>query len=103
MILVSEEPDSSLKWHHTRGMRKFGRPDISVHNVPTELEDGVIDLCNRLIELQAFGHVVQDGQQVKMSSLPSGGVIRHAGDLEDPDFNNFHLDVSWPKPGRTKR
>jgi hypothetical protein len=103
VILVSEEPDSSLKWYHTRGMRKFGRPDISVHNVPTELEDGVIDLCNRLIELQAFGHVVQDGQQVKMSSLPSGGVIRHAGDLEDPDFNNFHLDVSWPKPGRTKR
>lgn len=103
VILVSEEPDSSLKWYHTRGMRKFGRPDISVHNVTTELEEGVIDLCNRLIEHQAFGHVVQDGQQIKMASLPSGGVIRHAGDLDDPDFNNFHLDLSWPKRGRTKR
>jgi hypothetical protein len=95
VILVSEENDPSLKWFHTRGMRKFGRPDISVHNVATDLEDGVIDLCNRLIEHQAFGHVVQDGQKIKMPSLPSGGVIRHGGDLDDPDFNNVHLDVSW--------
>ena len=103
VILFSEETDPSLKWFHTRGMRKFGRPDISVHNVSSELEDGVIDLCNRLIEHQAFGHVVRDGQQVKMASLPSGGVIRHRGDLDDPDFNNVHLDVSWQKGGRTKR
>ena len=40
VILVSEEDDPALKWFHTRGMRKFGRPDISVHNVPAELEDG---------------------------------------------------------------
>ena len=103
VILVSEEDDPSLKWFHTRGMRKFGRPDISVHNVASDLEDGVLDLCNRLIEHQAFGYVVQDGQQITMASLPSGGVIRYGGDLDDPDFNNFHLDVSWPKRGRTKR
>lgn len=97
VILVSEEKDPSSKWFHTRGMRKFGRPDISVRNVSTEFEDGVIDLCNRLIEHQAFGQVVEDGQQIRMTSLPSGGVIRHGGDLDDPDFNNVHLDVSWPK------
>lgn len=93
VILVSQEEDPSLKWFHTRGMRKFGRPDISVHNVSAILEDGVIDLCNRLIEHQAFGYVVPDGHQIRMVSLPSGGVIRHGGDLDDPDFNNFHLDV----------
>ena len=96
VILVSEEDDSSLSWFHTRGMRKFGRPDVSVHDVSSELEDGVIDLCNRLIEHQAFGLIVPDGQQVKMDSLPSGGVINHGGTLEDPDFNNFHLAVTWP-------
>ena len=103
VILVSDEEDPSLKWFHTRGMRKFGRPDISVHNVASNLQDGVIDLCNRLIEHQAFGHVVRDGQQVKMASLPSGGVIRHRGDLDDPDFNNVHLDVSWQEYGKTNR
>jgi hypothetical protein len=97
VILASEEDDPSLKWFHTRGMRKFGRPDISVHNVPNELEDGVIDLCTRLIEHQAFGLVVPDGQEVRMASLPAGGVFRRGGDVDDPDFNNVHLDVSWPK------
>jgi hypothetical protein len=97
VILVSEEEDPSLKWFHSRGMRKFGRPDISVHNVPASLEAGVIDLCNRMIEHQAFGHVVSDGQEIKMASLPSGAVIRHGGNLDDPDFNNVHLDVRWPK------
>lgn len=95
VILVSTEDDPELKWFHTRGMRKFGRPDISVHNVPAELENGVVDLCNRLIEHQAFGHVVPDGQEIRMASLPSGCVIRHGGDLDDPDFNNVHLDVRW--------
>ena len=92
VVLVSAE-DSSTKWFHTRGMRKFGRPDISVHNVPPELEDGAMDLCNRLIDYQASGHIVRDGQEVRLSSLPMGGVIHNAGDLEDPDFNNVHLDV----------
>ncbi len=95
-ILVSEEEDPSLSWYHTRGMRKFGRPDISVHNVASELEDGVIELCDRLIEHQALGYVVPDGQEVKMPSLPAGGVIHHGGELEDPNFNNVHIEVTWP-------
>lgn len=93
VILVSEEDDSPDKWFHTRGMRKFGRPDISVHNVSSDLEAGVTRLCNRLIELQASGQVIADGQSIRMESLPGGGVIHHAGDLDDPDFNNVHLEV----------
>ena len=96
VILVSEEDDSSLKWFHTRGMGKFGRPDISVHDVPTDREDAVIELCERMILYQAYGGVVPDGKTVKMSTLPDGGVMRHRGNLDDPDFNNVHLDVSWP-------
>lgn len=56
-----------------------------IRAVAIEPAVGVIDLCNRFI------------------ILPSGGVIRRGGDLADPDFNNFHLDISWPKRGRTKR
>jgi hypothetical protein len=76
-------------------MRKFGRPDVSVHGVSADVEDGVFDLCNRLIEHQAFGHVVPDGQEIRMASLPSGGVMHYGGNLDDPEFNNVHLDVSW--------
>lgn len=100
VTLVSAEDDPSLKWFHTRGMRKFGRPDISVHNVPVELEAGVTDLCKRLIAHQAFGYVVANGQEINMASLPGGGVIRHAGGMDDPDFNNVHLDVKLHDPAR---
>jgi hypothetical protein len=93
VLLVSDEEAAARKWYHTRGMRKFGRPDLSVHNVPVELEAGVIELCQRMIEYQAFGHVVSDGQRIQMVALPKGGVFRHAGDLDDPDFNNVHLEV----------
>jgi hypothetical protein len=98
VTLISNEDDASLKWFHTRGMRKFGRPDISVHNVPAELEDGVQDLCNQLIAYQAQGGVIRGGQEFNLPSLPCGGVLRHAGDLDDPDFNNFHIDVTLHLP-----
>lgn len=93
VILVSAEENSTSKWFHTRGMRKFGRPDISVHNVPPELEAGVLDLCNRLIEHLAFGNVIADGQKINLKSLPCRGVAYNGGDLDDPDFNNVHIEV----------
>lgn len=96
VILVSEDERPDCKWYHTRGMRKFGRPDISVRGVTPAYEEGVIDLCNRLIEYQAFGAVISHGQEVRMASLPPGGVMRHRGDVDDPDFNNIHIDISWP-------
>ena len=96
VVLASDEADTGLRWFHTRGMRKFGRPDVSVRGVPPEHEPAVTALCERLIEHQAFGAVVPDRHAVNMTSLPVGGVICHAGSLDDPEFNNLHLDVSWP-------
>src|SRR5262249_15782778 len=31
-VMFSEEAGGTL-WYHTRGMRKFGRPDLSIHKV----------------------------------------------------------------------
>ena len=64
VILTSEEPeDASLTWFHTRGMRRFGRPDLPVHRVSHEHREAVIDLCDRFIEFQAFGGVIEEGQE----------------------------------------
>jgi hypothetical protein len=95
-IMVSDEADSG-RWFHTRGMRKFGRPDISVRNVPEDHQEGVIDLCNRLIEFMAFGAVLEEGEKVRMRSLPEGLSCRHAGSFDDPDFNNVHIEYTYPK------
>lgn len=103
VILVSQEGDPALKWFHTRGMRNFGRRDVSVHGVPADREDDIVDLCNRLIEYPALGHVVSDGQEIQIKSLPTGGIMQHAGDVEEPDFNNAHLEVTWPNRELTRR
>lgn len=96
-ILVSEGDAAGTKWFHTRGMRKFGRPDVSVRDVPPEGREGVIDLCNRLIEMQAFGAIIPDGQPVRMRSLPPGVALRHGGSDDDPDFSNVHVEARYPR------
>jgi hypothetical protein len=102
VILTSQEEGQNdkterLTWFHTRGMRKFGRPDLSVHNVPARHYDAVIDLIGRFIELQALGDVISERQEIKMRSLPSGMTCRHQGHLDDPDFNNVHVEITMPR------
>jgi hypothetical protein len=94
-ILFSEGPEG--RWYHTRGLRKFGRPDLSVRNVPADYSKAAIDLCNRFIEMQALGGVIAEGQAIRMQSLPPGLVCHHAGSLDDPDFNNVHVEIQWPE------
>jgi hypothetical protein len=60
----------------------------------------VIDLCERFIELQAFGARIAEGQEVRMKTLPWGMTCHHAGDLDDPDFNNVHVEITPPAPER---
>src|SRR5437667_12446663 len=94
-ILHISAEESGGRWFHTRGMRKFGRPDLSLHNVPDEYERAAIELCNRFIELQAAGGRIPDGQEIQMPSLPGGLVCRHKGSLDDPDFNNVHVEIQF--------
>lgn len=100
VILTSDETDTGLPkpstWFHTRGMRKFGRPDISVHHVQQRYHSAVIELLNRFIEFQALGGVIEEGKEIRMKSLPTGMVCHHAGDLDDPDFNNVHVEITLP-------
>lgn len=93
MILVSEE--NGTKWYHTRGLRKFGRPDLSIHNVPEKYEEQVTDLIGRFIEYQGFGGIIPDGQKITMKSLPEGMWCKNEGDFEDLDFNNKHVEIYW--------
>ena len=100
VIQYSEEQggaDTNAFWFHTRGMKKFARPDLSVHGARAQNRDAVIDLLNRLVEAQAFGGVITEGQVIKMQSLPEGITCHHAGKLDDPDFNNTHIEIVWPK------
>ena len=93
ILLSPEEGGDARLWVHTRGMRKFGRPDVSVHGVAPSEKDGFIGLCNRLINGMALGGIVPEGQEVRVAGLPTGTTCHHQGDFEDPDFNNVHIEV----------
>jgi hypothetical protein len=97
VILFSEEQKPGRWWCHTRGLRQFGRPDLSLHDVSEDYKEAVIDLFNRFIELQAFGGLIGEGEEIVIATLPKGMRCHHKGHIEDPDFNNVHVEIVWPK------
>ena len=50
-------------------------------------------MFNRFILLQAEGARIAEGQEIRMASLPSGLTCHHAGRMDDPDFNNVHVEI----------
>jgi hypothetical protein len=93
VVILESEYERDRIWVHTRGLRKFGRPDLSIHGVTPRHRDAVHDLCDRFIELQALGGVIPEGTPVRMKRLPEGLTCHHEGTLEDPEFNNVHVEI----------
>jgi hypothetical protein len=96
VILVTGEDHPGRFWFHTRGLRQFGRPDLSIHHVCNKYKEAVIDLFNRLIEFQAFGGVIEEGREITMGTIPPGLRCYQRGQVDDPDFNNIHVEIVWP-------
>jgi len=97
VILASEEAGGT-RWLHTRGMRKFGRPDLSIRRASVEQLGPVVEMINRFIAWQAEGGRVKEGQAISIEGLPAGMTCHHCGSVDDPEFNNAHLDIRWPSP-----
>lgn len=83
-------------WVHTRGMRKFGRPDISLRNVPRDRLNEAGELCERLVDLQAMGARILDRHEVEVTGLVEAMVARIGGGPDDPAFSNSYLELRWP-------
>ena len=97
LILRDGESMPDHSWIHTRGMRKFGRPDVSIRQVPDAEVDRAGALCERLVELQALGAHFSEGQAFDIEGLPAGVVAHMAGGLDDPAFNNTYVQFDWPR------
>ncbi|HZX72240.1 MAG TPA: hypothetical protein VFE77_15615 [Rhodanobacter sp.] len=95
LILCDGESEPGRFWIHTRGMRKFGRPDISIHQVPDAAVDRAGALCEQMIELQALGAHFVEGQQLDIEGMPGGAVVHLGGRLEHPQFNNTYVEFDW--------
>ncbi len=95
LMLCDGDPRVPGRLHvHTRGLRKFARPDLSLRQVPATARAAAGELLQRLAEWQALGGCLHAGQivqagEVTLSAIPGG----HAG---DPAFNNTHVAFDWP-------
>ncbi len=95
VVIISDDKTPDTQWIHTRGMRQYGRPDLSVRGVGPGHINAVTQMIERFVEMQALGGVVKDGQEAHMLGLPPGGACRRAGSLDDPEFNNVHIAIEW--------
>ena len=97
LILCSEdEHNAGRAWVHTRGLRKFARPDVSIRNVPPATASVAGELAERFANFQAMGGIVDESREVEVSGVPHGMKIRVTGAPDDPEFNNRHLALRWP-------
>jgi len=81
---------------HTRGLRKFARPDIDIRNVPPAVAAHAGGLAQGFVEFQCDGGIVEDGHAVEVEGAPQGIVAHLSGAHDDADFNNRHLALRWP-------
>ncbi len=95
LILAQDDADGAARIK-TRGMRKFARPDISVRGVPAADVQRAGALAARLVDLEAQGMRFGDGSTVTAEGLSTELTVRRAGSLDDPEFNNTHLELTWP-------
>lgn len=100
LILCSEDTRNAGRLHvHTRGLRKFARPDVSIRNLPPSAASLAGELAERFVDFQCAGGIVADGHEVELEGAPDGMRARVAGELDDPEFNNRHLALHWPDVG----
>lgn len=95
LVLCQEDADGRV-WIKTRGLRKFARPDLSIHQVPREHAQQAGAVAAHLAELEMRGMRFGDGSTIDVDGLPAGLRVTRAGSLDDPEFNNTHLALTWP-------
>lgn len=97
LILRDDETGGERSHVHTRGMRKFARPDLSFRQVPAHELDRVGVLCEKLVELQALGTRFAAGQALEVEGMAQVLTAQPGGSLDDPEFNNRHVAFRWPE------
>lgn len=100
-ILCNDDQAGDVEqWIHTRGLRKFARPDISIRRVPQTEAQRAGAIAAQLVELQARGMRFGDGSVIDAEGAPGGLRVTRGGSLDDPEFNNTHLQLVWPVVNR---
>ncbi len=71
---------------HTRGMTKFGRPDL-ITGIPGERIGEAATVLNQLAAMLADGHVLAPGQQIRIDGERTLTVVPYVPDDRIPDVS----------------
>lgn len=89
-VVVEAEPTSPTATIHTRGLQKFGRPDLVVREVPGERWDAVAGLVRAIAGSLADGLMLRDGETQTVDGNP---VSFRALEQDFLHLNNAALEV----------
>jgi hypothetical protein len=101
-VIVTDDPHHHPGlWTHTRGMRKFGRPELQIRHLPGEYssrnpavrDSG--DILNGIASYLAQGAVVRDGQTMHLPNLDATVTFVETPDDSDTTrhFNNAAMEI----------
>jgi len=100
VLILCHDDANGDAWVKTRGMRKFARPDVSIRRVPPSEVQRAGAVASRLVELGMGGMRFGEGSVIEVDGLPDGLRVTRGGSLDDPEFNNTHLELIWPRAGK---
>lgn len=99
-ILSQDEPTLPGHRHvHSRGLRKFARPDLSLRGVPEDQAGAAGEIVRHLARWQALGGILPEGYAPPVEGLPGPLTLSTAGEADQQAFSNRVLTADWPRPG----
>ena len=90
-VVVEAEPPSSTATIHTRGLQKFGRPDVVVRDVPGERWDAVAGLVRVVAAMLADGMIITPGDTKTIDGQP---IAFRAMEGDPLHLNNTALELT---------
>ena len=90
-VVVEAEPTSPTATIHTRGLQKFGRPDVVVRDVPGERWDAVAGLVRVVAAMLADGMIITPGDTKTIDGQP---IAFRAMEGDPLHLNNTALELT---------
>lgn len=94
-VKVIDNPDGDgTSWLRTQGLRKFGRPDVSVRTVEAAHREGARKMLDRFVNHLALGGLPEVGREIAMEGLGPYRFGTVQGDADDPTFHNHFVELA---------
>ncbi|OUM58800.1 hypothetical protein PIROE2DRAFT_15853 [Piromyces sp. E2] len=95
--ILCTDIDKEIIWLHTRGLRKYGRPDVSIENVNKSNIDDPIDIINQIIIYSSKGSFFRNSSKLHTSKGKTFIInLTFIEDYDNVDFNNAaYYKIMW--------